>query len=112
MDHAAVFNALCAAYPDLVSKNLGYRFAAIFSPQEPQCAHLYEPGAGRYRNSPLCLHPGKTSWRPDVHRRILPAIRQLGIQGNESRPPADRRILCEVADWDLLARALGVVRAG
>jgi hypothetical protein len=92
-----------------VREKNGSRFVAIFAPQDPQCAHLYADEKTKNSDFPLCLHPGKKSWKSEEYWKILPAIIEMKIQGNTKRKPADRWIRCRV-DWDALAICLDLSR--
>lgn len=106
-DHESVFQALVRRYPDLITHTDAYYFVGIFSPQHPQCAHLYAPTSKKFSDFPLHLHPGKKSWKPEEYMKILPAIEEIKIHGERHRPPADRWIRCKV-DWNELATCLGL----
>jgi hypothetical protein len=103
-DHASVFKALAQRFPDLVTQTEQYHFVAIFSPQSPQCAHLYAPNS-KYSDWPLHLHPGKDSWSPSEYRKILPAIDEMKLHYRSDRRVPDMFIRCKV-DWVRLAACL------
>src|SRR5262245_27257324 len=106
-DHASVFEALAQRFPHLVTKNDSH-FVGIFSPQSPQCAHLYAPNS-KFRHRPLLLHPGKKSWSPREFQKILPAIDEMKLLVRTDRRASAKWISCKV-DWDRLAACLGLAR--
>ena len=104
-DHTSVFEALTQRFPDLVTRTESYHFVGIFSPQSPQCAHLYSPTSKRFSDFPLHLHPGKSSWNPTEYLKFLPAITEMKLHTGSNRRAADSWIRCKV-NWSRLAACL------
>jgi hypothetical protein len=107
-DHESVFQALAQRDTDEVTKTKDFYFVAIFSPQRPQCAHLYSPKSKRFSDFPLHLHPGKESWNPEQYLKILKSIGEIKIHGDIERPASDRWIRCKIDVWTAFARGLGL----
>ena len=76
--------------------------------QKPDCALLYAADSKKFSKAPLLLHPGRKSWIPDIYGKLLPAIGTVRLGPKSVGQKAQRFLHCEVADWSVFAKAVGL----
>jgi hypothetical protein len=115
-NHRTVYQALVAG-GEREKQSGTNRYVTLYQPQPlgKNCALLYSPDAETYGSEPIHFHAwsvpprkhaARESWRDDVFRKLLPALKY--VRTDKDHQPRQAFSQFRVTDWDRLAKALSL----